>query len=163
MIRILLCLSILTGPVVLSGCGGSGEPVVWVTGKLLKGGAKYEPPADQQVTMMFVAMEIENAEGKVVPSTEPYLAHYDGANGTFKVPGKDGSGIPPGKYRVAITLKLKREALNATKPIQKAVDRERDYLDNKFGVTTSPIVRQIKSSTDLTLDLDKPTEGGPPS
>jgi hypothetical protein len=158
MLRILLCLTLLTAPVAISGCGGSNEPAVWVTGKLLKGGSKYDPPAEQQITITFVAIEVENAQGKVGPSTEPYMALYDRSTGTFKVPGKEGSGIPPGKYRVAITSKMNREALNAIKPKQKVMDREKDYLEDKFGVATSPIVRQIKVSSDLTIDMDKPTE-----
>lgn len=31
---------------------------------------------------------------------------------TFTVPGPDGRGIPPGKYRVSVTQKLKREAVD---------------------------------------------------
>ncbi len=162
MLQRLLCVAVFLGPVVgLAGCGGSGGRVVWVTGQLLKGGSKYSPPSGQLVTMTFVAIETENAEGKVVPDTEPYLADYDPTAGTFKVPGKDGSGIPPGKYRIAISSKINREALNSSKASQKPADREKDYLGDKFGPTTSPIVREIKASTDLPIDMDKPTEGAP--
>jgi len=143
----------------LPGCGGSGEPVVWVTGSLLKGGSKYQVPSDQDVTITFNAIEIQTASGKVVASTEPFVALFDQKAGTFKVPGKDGSGIPPGKYRISITSKMLREALNTSKAKQKPMDREKDYLEDKFGPATSPIIREIKSSTDLTIDMDKPTEG----
>ncbi len=155
----ILCVAALFGPVV--GCGGSGGRTVWVTGHLLKGGSNYSPPPEQLVAVTFVAIEVENAEGKVVPDTEPYLADYDPTSGAFKVPGKDGSGIPPGKYRVAIVSKMNREALNSKKASEKPADREKDYLGDKFGPTTSPIVREIKASLDLPIDMDKPTEGAP--
>jgi len=162
MLRTLLGLTLTIAATSMFGCG-SGEPTVWVTGKLLKAGAPFTPPTGQQLTIIFVATEVVTVDGKVVPSTEPYAASYDQPSGTFKVPGKEGSGIPPGKYRVAITSKLEREALNSAKPKQKPADREKDYLDDKFSVSTSPILREIKASTDLTIDLDKPTEGAPAS
>ncbi len=158
--RIRPCPELLLALILLPGCGQGGR-TVWVTGKLIEGGAKYETPANQRITITFVASEIQDGQGKLVASTEPYMALYDPTDGSFKVPGRDGSGIPPGKYRVAITSKMDREALNTASPKGKrrSMDRDKDCLDNKFGVTTSPIIREIRGSADLTIDLDKPTEG----
>jgi hypothetical protein len=54
---------------------------------------------------------------------------------------------------------MTREAFEAAKPrLKKGVDRETDMLANRFGVGSSPIIREIKSSCSLAIDLDKPAE-----
>jgi len=147
--------------VALSGCGGSGN-TIRVTGKLLKGGAKYDPPPDQAVTVTFIALEVQDKDGKTVKTADPFLAEYEPEGGTFAVKSPEGGGIPPGKYRIAVTQKMKREALNAANPNpkskKKGPDRETDMLKDRFGADTSPILRDIPQSTDLVIDLDKPTE-----
>ena len=160
-------LALLIVPLVASpGCGGRGN-AVWVTGKLLKGGTQYIPPKDQLVHVTFVALEIEDDAGKTIQSGEPYAAEIDQANGTFSVSGPQGQGIPPGKYRVAVTQKMKREAFDAanprpTKSARKRVDREADMLEDRFGIGTSPIIREMNQSQDLSIDLDRPTESSSP-
>jgi hypothetical protein len=139
--------------------GCSGGNTVWITGKLLKGGTPYVPPQDQLVTITFVALEVQDQAGKTVQSADPYLAEYDQASGTFTVPGPERQGIPPGRYRVAVTQRLKREALDALKQkTRKRVDRETDMLADRFGVGTSPIIREVKTSQEVTIDLDRPAE-----
>ena len=74
-------------------------------------------------------------------------------------------GIPPGKYRLAVTQRYSREAFEVSKPKDKPRGRRSpattDLLEDKFGPMTSPIVREINGSVDLIIDLDRPTEGGP--
>jgi hypothetical protein len=138
------------------GCGGGNT--VWITGKLLKGGTRYEPPKDQLVSVTFVALEVQDSSGKTVKSAEPYLAELDPDSGTFAVPGPERQGIPPGKYRVAITQRLTREAFDATKPKtnKKGRSRETDMLGNRYGLENSPITFELKRSDDVTIDLDHP-------
>ena len=92
------------------------------------------------------------------------MAEVDQATGTFSVPGRDRRGIPPGKYRIAVTQKMTRETFDATKPKskggKKTLDRETDTLANRFGVETSPIVREVKGGENLAIDIDRPTEAG---
>jgi hypothetical protein len=148
--------------IVFSGCGG-GSDGVWVTGKLLKGGAPYVAPTGQLVSVTFVGLEIHDAAGKSLPSGESYWAEVDQSASTFSVPGPERRGIPLGKYRVAVTQKMTREAFNAANPNpKKGVDRETDMLGDKFGAATSPIIREVKGSVDLTIDLDRPTESPAP-
>jgi hypothetical protein len=143
------------------GCGSGNN--IWVTGKLLKGGTQYSPPKDQLVSVTFVALEVQDESGKTVKSGEPYLAELDQSSGTFSVPGPERQGIPPGKYRVAVTQRLTREAFGALKQRpKKGVDRETDTLENKFGVTTSPIIVEVKKSEEVTIDLDRPTGSSSP-
>ena len=153
-------LLLASATLLLSGCGGGNN--VKVTGKLLKGGARYTPPEGHRLTITFLALEAQDEAGKAVKD-EPFLATLDPAGESFWVPGREGYGVPPGKYRVAVTQRMTREAFEATKPKAPAgkppITRETDFLDGKFSVEKSPIVREIKGSTDLVIDLDKPTEG----
>jgi hypothetical protein len=148
--------------IVHSGCGGGNA--VWVTGKLLKGGSPYKPPTDQIVYVTFVAMEIKDESGKSVAAGDQLMANLDQASGSFSVPGKEGRGIPPGKYRIAVTQKMTREAFDASNPKprkgMKGVDRETDTLGNKFSIDTSPIIREVTGAQEIVIDLDKPTETG---
>jgi hypothetical protein len=143
----------------LPGCGGSGH-YVWVTGKLLKGGSPYKPPEGQSVTLAFVGIETQDASGRMVKYTDQYQANLD-ESGSFQVLGPEGQGIPPGKYRVAISQRYTREAFETLKNKPKTLIRDDDLLKDEFGPMKSPIVREIKGRADLVIDMDKPTEGAP--
>jgi hypothetical protein len=154
-----LVLAFLIAPLAVSpGCGGGNT--IWVTGKLLKGGTPYVPPKDQLVTITFISLEVQDPSGKAVQGGDAYQAEYDPANGTFSVPGPERHGIPPGKYRVAVTQKFTREAFEAAKEKikKKGFDRETDMLENKYGPSTSPFIVQVNRSQEATIDLDRPTE-----
>jgi hypothetical protein len=143
--------------VCIAGCGNGGERI-WVTGNLTKAGAKYAVPDGQHLNVTFVALETQGKDGKPVNSNEPYAAELNLADGSFTVPGPDRTGIPPGKYRVSVIQKWTREGLKSAKPEKgkKFVDRETDILANKYGVETSPIIRELKTSGAVNVDLDKP-------
>jgi hypothetical protein len=140
----------------LPGCGGGNN--IWVTGKLLKGGAVYVPPEGQNVYITLVAMETKDAAGKPMPPGDTYVANLDRKTGAFTVPGRDGWGVPPGKYRIAVTQKMSRETFDAVaakaKKGTKGLDRETDTLGNKFGIETSPIVRELTGAQEIAVDLD---------
>jgi hypothetical protein len=158
-----LILALLIGPLAAAlGCGGRGNNL-WVTGKLLKGGNKYIPPEGQLVYVTFVGLDIKDENGKPIEGGEPFQADVDQASGTFSVPGKEGYGIPPGKYRIAVTQKMTRETYDATKkPNQRpkpGPGREIDTLGDKFGIDKSPITREIKASGEQIIDMDQPTQG----
>jgi len=151
------------GITLLAASQGCGERTntVWVSGKLLKGGVKYVPPEGQLVSVTFVGLEIEDNSGKTVQGSEPFWAEVDQTSGTFRVPGPQGQGIPPGKYRVAVTQKMLREAYDAKphpppKRSLNRVDRESDMLKGRFGLAHSPIIREVKTSGELIIDLDRP-------
>ncbi len=149
-------LALLIAPLAAStGC--SGDHTVWITGKLLKGGTPYVPPKDQLVSVTFVALEVQGPAGKTVKSGEPYLAELDPTSGTFAVPGPERQGIPPGKYRVAVTQRLTREVFDAKQSTtKKHLSRETDTLGNQYGLENSPITVEVKLSEDVTIDLDSP-------
>ncbi len=159
-LRALATITILTAAVIsLPGCGGGGNGVK-VYGKLAKAGAKYTPPEGQRVTITFYAIEAKDESGKKVVN-EPYVATLDADGESFEVNGPEGRGIPPGSYRVAVTQKMYREVFEKTKPTaapgKPPLTRESDFLQDKYGPATSPIVRDITASGNVgVLDLDKP-------
>lgn len=98
----------------LAGCG-SGD-TVWVTGVLQKGGEVYKPPEGRKLSLYFCPIK-DGTSGRPIGEVE--MADYDSNNGTFTVPGREGYGIPPGKYRIALVETLRREALDQLKKASK--------------------------------------------
>jgi hypothetical protein len=144
---------------VLSGCGSGGT--VWVTGKLVKGGAQYTPPVRQRVALSFVVIELKNTSAKTISRGDAFAAEVNQQTGTFTVPGPQGQGIPPGKYRVEVAQRWTREGLKNV-PVEKgkrAVNRETDLLRGRFAAGSSPIVRTIEGPGEITIDLDQPSAG----
>jgi hypothetical protein len=151
----------------VAGCGGGGN-TVWVKGKLLKGGSKYTPPEDQFVSVTFVTLEAQDASGKTNQGGDMCTAEIDPETGAFEVPGPDRRGIPPGKYRVAVTQRMKREAFDAArekikdKAKKKAFTRESEMLDGKYGMDRSPFIVQVNRSEEVVIDLDRPNSTAQP-
>ena len=146
--------------VCLAGCG-SGDNI-WVTGVLQKGGEMYKPPDGHKLALYFCPMPGRDV-GQAEPATWKWRITIR-RDGSFTVPGREGYGIPPGKYRIAVVETLRREELDklkkASKPKagQKRIDNDTNFLEASFGEKTSPFVRDLKTSTKLTLDMAKPTE-----
>jgi hypothetical protein len=139
---------------------------VQVTGKLTKAGAAYKPTEGYRLGVTLYALEDRQGEARAQVAKEPYAAVFDPETSSFRVPGPEGNGIPPGKYRVSIVQKRTREALGTLdKTAHKAVDREEDLFQNRYSPDASLIVRQIDHSEDLTIDLaaaDGSPGGTPP-
>lgn len=143
----------------LAGCGRGDA--IWVTGVLQKGGEIYKPPEGRKLAVYFCPMK-DGASGQ--PSGEAEMADYDSTDGSFTVPGREGYGIAPGKYRIALVETLRREALDqlkkASKPKrgQTRITDDTNFLEDSLGEATSPLIRDLRASTKLTLDMAKPTE-----
>jgi hypothetical protein len=154
-----LGLSMMLSAACLVGCGGD---TIHVSGVLQKGGEKYNVPDGHKLALYFHPM----ADGtSAKPGGDVEMADYDARDGSFTVPGRGGYGIRPGKYRIAVVESLRREALDQLKQgktlkagQKKRIDKETNLLEDTFGENTSPFVRDLRTSTNLTLDLAKPTE-----
>jgi hypothetical protein len=142
----------------LPGCDSSGT--IKITGKVLKGNTPLVVPPGRKLGITLFALELKDATGKSLPNGGPYPAHFDPLSGRFQVLGPDGQGIPPGKYRVALQMRPTREALNnATyQRGKKSLFSEDDALTGHFRADNSPIIRELKESGELTIDLDRPAE-----
>lgn len=115
---------------------GCGEGRLRTQGRLLKGGRPFVPAEGEAVQVLFVPIL---PDGK--PPTDYYAAEVDQAAGTFRPAGKDGKGMPPGKYRVAIEL----------------MRRKKDQLGGRFDAERSPFVVDVDSGTpEIVVDLDNP-------
>src|SRR6516225_5026206 len=79
----------------LSGCGGSGR--LQTKGRILKNGAPFLPAEGDIVRVMFVP--IPEGTERV---TDFHAAIFHPEDGTFQAAGRDGQGVPPGKYRIAV-------------------------------------------------------------
>jgi hypothetical protein len=145
----------------LVGCGSANR--IQVQGVLLKGGSPLTPPEGASNEMVFVAMDVKGDSDKTIGANEPFAAIVND-DGTFNVPGPDGTGIPPGKYRVSITQKYRtKHTIDKPKrPGEATINRDTDLLQDRYSPTTSPLVVEVNTSEKLTLDLDRPTGSAQP-
>jgi hypothetical protein len=118
----------------LLGCGGDGR--LRTRGQIIKDGNPYTAQETDIVRVTFVPIPEDG--GKVM---DWHIAVFNKSDGTFVASGKDGKGVPPGKYRIAV----------------EHLRQKKDLLNGAFDPEKSPFVRDVKSSSDtLTLDLAKP-------
>lgn len=119
------------------GCGG--EQKLRTQGRLLKGGQAFVPADGELLQITFVPLL---APGKLVHDF--YYADVDQTAGTFRPAGKDGKGMPPGKYRVAVELMKQRK----------------DQFKGKFDTVNSPFMYEVTATTtEIIIDLDQPPTG----
>ena len=152
---------IVLGATCLAGCGNGDR--IWVTGTLQKGGEIYKPPESRKLALYFCPIE-DAVSGK--PAGDIEMADYDPRDGSFTVPGTEGYGISPGKYRIAVVETLRHDAIkdsnSSSKPkggqSRKRFDFDKNFLEDSFGMKTSPFVRELKTSTKLALDMAKTGE-----
>jgi hypothetical protein len=113
-----------------AGCG-SGK---WnIKGVVLKDGAPLKIGQEDVVRVVLVPLPEDGSKPQ-----DYYVAQFNPDNSTFVVKGKDGQGMPAGKYRVAV------EQLQARK----------DLLKGAFGYDNSPLVCTVQSSSDqITVDV----------
>jgi hypothetical protein len=127
-----LSLALAAGLVVL-GCGGDKKFAT--RGKVLKDGEPLKVGGDELVRVMFVPMPEDGSKAQ-----DFFVATFNPDDSTFTAKGKDGLGIPPGKYRVSVEyMKGRKDAFNGA-----------------FDAVNSPFVFTIASSSDeVVVDVGK--------
>jgi hypothetical protein len=85
---------LFAGVTLFAGCGG-GTPGVPAKGKLVLAGQAFDPSAYDPITIILYP----DTTSGTAENTFPAIVEDDG---TFTVPGREGQGIPPGKYHVSI-------------------------------------------------------------
>ena len=153
--RAIVRVVVVVSGLAMVGCGSGNR--VRVEGVLLKGGSPLTPPEGASNQMVFVAMDVKGDSDKTIGANEPFAAVVND-DGTFNVPGPDGTGIPPGKYRVSISQKYRtKHTIDKPKrPGEPTINRDTDLLRDRYSATTSPLVVEVTTSEKLTLDLDHP-------
>jgi hypothetical protein len=115
---------------------GCSNGMLQTQGRLVKGGQPFVPAPDEAIQILFVPI-LANGQ----PPGDYYAAVVDQSTGTFRPGGKDGKGMPAGKYRVAIELMKKKK----------------DQFGGKFDSEKSPYVFDIDAKTpEIVIDLDNP-------
>jgi len=148
----------------LSGCGG--EPRVIVRGKLTQKGQplqaakrkagnlpgmmigdqlqKMDAPTLEQMAGPSIVYYPVTPSGATDKQAEFFWGHVN-PEGRYEVLGKDGKGIPPGKYRVSV--------------IWPAAFTNEDRLKGAFGPDNSRILRDVAATPreqEFDFDLAKP-------
>jgi hypothetical protein len=117
----------------LIGCGGDGR--FKARGRVVKSGTPFTLGEGEGMRMIFVPVEAGEK------TFDTYAAVFN-KDGSFEVAGKDGKGLPPGKYRVTLEHLKKKQ----------------DLFDGAFAGDNSPIVREVTDgANEIVIDLDKPT------
>jgi hypothetical protein len=117
----------------ICGCGGDGR--IKARGQVLKNGTPFQLGEAEGLRIVFVPYEAGES------SFDVYPAVFEG-DGNFTVVGKDGKGLPPGKYRVKLEHLKKKQ----------------DLFKGAFSGKKTPFVREVTTSSNkIVLDLDKPT------
>jgi hypothetical protein len=124
----------------LTGCGGKAkDDSVPVRGKVTNAGAplKVNRP---DVGLGYVELHFHriNADGSV--STDPADAAVE-ESGNFTVRGRDGRGLPPGKYKITVR-QLDPAPAN-------------DKLQGRFDLKNSRIVREV-GDQEIMIDVSRP-------
>ena len=129
LLQLTICVLVMT----IFGCGGSGS--YQTRGRVLKGGAPLTVAEPDFVRVVLVPLPEDGT--KVL---DWYVAEFNGSDGTFIVKGKDGKGMPPGKYRVAL----------------EHMQGRRDAFKGAFDAERSPFIVRVQSASDeIMVDLDK--------
>jgi hypothetical protein len=125
-------LSCLLLALCLVGCNNSN--LIHARGKIVKGGQPYRTEEGQGLRIFFVPL------GAADKHYESFAAEYNPEDGSFRVVGKDGKGLPPGKYRVDLQL----------------MENKEDLLGGKLLGPKSPFTVEVTpSSSDVVIDLDQ--------
>jgi hypothetical protein len=116
---------------------GCGDGKLRTKGQIVKDGAPYT--VDEMDVLRITFVPIPEAGEKFM---DAYLATFNNSDGTFVAFGKDGKGVPPGKYRIAV----------------ERLRNKKDLLRGAFDTEKSPFIREVKTASDtLVLDLAKPS------
>lgn len=122
------------------GCGSGGGETVQAKGRVTDAGKPLEVQG-RDVGIGVVRIEFYRIGEDGKQATEPETAVAD-EDGYFDLPGRDGHGIPPGKYRIAV---------RQWDPLPDV-----DRLGGRFDAQHSPIIREVTGREDIVIDVSKP-------
>jgi hypothetical protein len=127
--------SVLVLACLLAGCGSKG---IQARGRLVKNGDPFVPSDAETVHIAFFpASETDTSKS--------YSANFDRNDGTFRAAGK---GVPPGKYRVVVSI----------------IKNRKDELKGAFNAKNSPFLCEVVSASgEITLDLATPSKSDTPA
>jgi serine/threonine protein kinase len=102
---------------------------------IAKSGEPLQLTEDERISVAFFPAEASGT------TFDAYLTQRK-EDGTLQVIGKDGKGMPLGKYRVSL----------------EHFKQEKDLFKGAYSGSKSPIIREVKNGSDeIVIDLDNPT------
>jgi hypothetical protein len=108
--------------------------MIKATGTITKGGAQFHLGTNEGLRIFFVPMDPPRDH------FDSYAGIFDNDRGRYEVVGKDGKGLPPGRYRITIQLIKKKE----------------DLFKGQLTGEKSPFTCEVASgSTEVPIDLDQ--------
>ena len=122
----------------LCGCS-SGPRLVEANGQLLYKQQPLSVAPNAGISIWFIRLDAGAA-----PATFA-AAPLNRDDATFTVPGRDGRGIPVGKYRIAIRQMMLGD-----------VPADVEQMNDLFSRQSSGIERDVTGSEPIILDLSKP-------
>ena len=125
----------------IAGCGGPRDGAVPVRGRVTRGG---EPLAvkGRDLGLGYVEVHFYRIGDDGTTANDPADAAVE-EPGDFTVRGKDGHGLPPGKYK--ITVRQLDPAPNT------------DKLGGRFNLKNSRIEREVTDGEDeIVIDVSRP-------
>jgi hypothetical protein len=106
-----------------------------IKGRIVKGGQPFIVAKDESMRIRFIPTEPLSTT-----TYDSFYAIYNRDDGSFRVTGKDGNGLPPGKYRVDLELMKARS----------------DAFHGAYTGKWSPDDIVVNNSTgEVVIDLDK--------
>src|SRR5258708_20232318 len=78
---------------------GCGDGLVRPKGRVIKGGAPFQPGESENLRIILAPLDAPQGS-----TYDSYPAEYNREDATFRVVGKEGKGLPPGKYLVGVEL-----------------------------------------------------------
>jgi hypothetical protein len=120
---------------------GCGNGFVKAKGRVLKNGEPFRPGEGEALRIILAPMDPPAGN-----TYDSYAAEFHPEDSTFQVKGKDGSGLPPGKYRVSVELLKHKE----------------DLFKGALNGRRSPLTCDVTSaSSELVVDLDQAKGSAP--
>jgi hypothetical protein len=114
---------------------GCGSNMLKIKGRIVKGGEPFTIPTGASMRIVFVPSEPLSQD-----KYDSFFAVFDPKDSTFRVTGKDGTGMPPGKYKVGLELMNHRE----------------DEFKGEYTANKTPWTFDINSGTgEVVIDLGK--------
>ncbi len=139
LMRVCVCVALLLPLAVVAGCH-KGPAAVAVKGQVTNAGQPLHVAGREQgLGMVQLECLRLGEDGRTTADAEGAVADDQGR---FEVHGRDGKGILPGKYRIAVR--------------QWDPYPQNDKLGGKFSEANSRIVREISGGEDINIDVSRP-------
>jgi hypothetical protein len=138
--RFLLTLCFLGFTPLLVGCDTPQDDSVPVHGKLTNNGQPLVVKG-RDIGLGWVELHFYRMHDDGTIDKDPADAGVE-ESGEFTVRGRDGGGLPPGKYKITVR--------------QLDPGPDNDKLSGRFNLENTPLVREVVEGEEIIIDLARP-------